>query len=319
MLVRAGRVSAAFAFSFVAAGCSSSAPDETPPSQPDLTADTASLPKTDIFVGALSFDDGAPRVEGLRAAVANPGYDNQPSFLPGKASFYFVSEGESGKTDIWRYDVESGASQRLFHSPLISEYSPKAAPAGYGVSYIQENEAADVTRVHHMPLSGGAGAAVIDFAPLGYYAWLNGGKTLAVYLRSEPATLHLVDIATGNTRQIDERIGRSLQATPDGGGFFFTAINEDQQALVMSFSAKANSTAPVTYLPDGAEDFAVAFSDNGAAIGIFAAAESALYFHAAGSGEWRRVGDFSGEGIGRISRIALSDDNGQIAIVAEGD
>lgn len=189
---------------------------------PDLAADTANLPETDIYLAPLSVSEDGAEVGTFRAVVATPGYDNQPSFLPGEAAFYYVSEGESGKTDIWRYDIETDEATRFHDSPSVSEFSPKAAPAVYGVSYIQENEAADVTRVHHAPATGGPGEAVIDFAPLGYYAWLGAGDMLAVYLRSEPPSLHLVDIADGKKRLIAENIGRSLHPAPDGGGLYFT-------------------------------------------------------------------------------------------------
>ena len=40
----------------------------------------------------------------------SPGYDNQPSFTPDGAAILFTSNRGGTQTDIYRYDVGSGAS-----------------------------------------------------------------------------------------------------------------------------------------------------------------------------------------------------------------
>jgi hypothetical protein len=283
-----------------------------------LAADTASLPATDIYLAPMIIDEDGVEIGAFRAVVTTPGHDNQPSFLPGEAAFYFVSEGDSGKTDIWRYDIGEGASFRLNDSSNVSEFSPKAAPADYGVSYIQENESADVTRVHHMPAAGGPGVAVVDFAPLGYYAWLENGARLAVYLRGEPAELHLVDVASGETRRVAENIGRGLLAAPDGRGLYFTAAAQVGGYRVMFVSLADEAPTPVIELPGGGEDFAVAFSEAGAPRGFFAGDGAALLYAAAGGG-WANAADLSVHGVTHVTRIAVSDDGAWIAVVANAE
>ena len=286
---------------------------------PDLAADTANPPQTDIFVALMEFGDEGLALRDLRNVTNAPGYDNQPSFIPGTQDFYFVSENETGKTDIWVFDLISNQS-RLFHdSPTVSEYSPKAAPTDYGVSYIQENEAGDVTRVHHAPDSGGPGEAVVDFAPLGYYAWLSGDEKLGVFLRSEPPALHLVDVESGETEAIADNIGRSFHAVPSGNGLFFTAIDEDEIHQIMFFNLATNSVIEVVGLPAGVQDFVVVFSDTGDVDGLMAGSGSILMFNALESDtqEWQVVGDYADAGLQNITRIAISDDHAYIALVGE--
>lgn len=289
------------------------------PSAPDLAADTASLPATDIYLAPMSVTDQKLEVGAFRAAVATPGYDNQPSFLPGEAAFYFVSEGDSGKTDIWRYDIQNDEKTLVFASPTVSEFSPKTAPADYGVSYIQENESGDVTRVHHMPTAGGPGEAVADFAPLGYYAWLEGGARLAVYLRSEPAELHFVDIATGDTSRVAKDIGRSMHAAPDGRGLYFTQAAGDASYRVMFLDLADETVSPIIGLPDGSEDFAPLFVANGALFGLFTGDGAHILFARAGEAEWISVSDLSARGVTQVTRIAVSDDSAWIAVVTSAD
>ncbi|MEO1241361.1 MAG: hypothetical protein AAFX54_05585 [Pseudomonadota bacterium] len=285
----------------------------------DLAADTASLPETEIFLAPLSFDRDMPVVGELRNISQHTGYDNQPSFLPGAATFYYVSEGASGKTDVWRYDIAEDDNTRVYASPAVSEYSPKAAPGDYGVSYIQENEAADITRVHFMPASGGAGAPVIELAPLGYYAWLQGGAQLGVYLRSDPAALHLVDVESGQSEMIAENIGRSLHATPDGRGLYFTRAGADETHSVMYFDLNTEAVTAIADLPGGVQDFVVFFTGADEVGGLLAGDGSTLLFNALESerAEWREVGDYAAGRFDNITRIAISDDHAWIALVAE--
>lgn len=287
----------------------------------DLAADTANLPETEVYLAALSVDGDMLETGAPRNISQNAGYDNQPSFLPGGNAFYYVSEGASGKTDIWRYDLTSDSAVRVYASSEVSEYSPKAAPAGYGVSYIQENEAGDVTRVHHMPPSGGAGAPVADFAPLGYYAWLQDGESLAVYLRSEPAALHIVDVASGVTTQVAEDIGRSLHAAPDGMLVYFTRTDAAGVQQVTWFDVQTGALETVAALPEDVQDFTPVFSAEGELQGLLAGSGvTLLYWSMASDGAgWREIADFEGNRLKNITRIAVSDDLGLIVFVAEPD
>ena len=287
----------------------------------DLAADTASLPETEVYLAALSVNGDALAVGAPRNISQNAGYDNQPSFLPGGNAFYYVSEGASGKTDIWRYDLTSDSAVRVYASSAFSEFSPKAAPAGYGVSYIQENEAGDVTRVHHMPPSGGAGAPVADFAPLGYYAWLQGGGALAVFLRSEPAALHIVDVANGATTEVAQDIGRSLHPAADGKALYFTRIDAEGAHQVTVFDTETGGLNALAMLPDEVQDFTPIFSEDGSLQGLLAGSGVTLLYWPTADGDagWREIAEFDGDRLKNITRIAVSDDLGLIAFVAEPD
>ncbi len=292
---------------------SSPAPEETIVASPDI-------PDTDIFVGEFSFDDATPVVGALVNATARQGYDNQPSFLPGEAAFYYVAEGDSGKTDIRLYDIARRASQPVFVSADRSEYSPKRTPDNAHLSYIQETPDGDVTRVYYRPIDGsGDGAAVADFAPLGYYAWLDGGAALGVYFRSEPGSLYRVDVANGATTLLHENIGRALAADKNGAHLWFTEIVDGEEPLfrLMRYDADKGDIISLFDLPPGAQDFALVPDDQGAAIGVFSAEGATLYWRSLGekAGGWRKAGDLAG--VKNATRGAVDDKREWIAIVAE--
>ena len=282
-------------------------------------ADKDSLPDADIFLATLSFSKAGLQIGAPVNITDHPGYDNQPSFLPGENAFYFVSEGMTGKTDIWRYDIATSVKTRIHETSMMSEFSPQTAPGGYGLSYIQEGPDGEVTRVHAASASGGSGAPVIDLASLGYYAWLDGAKALGVYKRSEPATLYLVDVESGGAILLYENIGRCLMSGPGGRSLYFTGVQADGAQLLMRYSLASGSIEAVTTLIDEAQDYRVIFDKAGAARGVFTASGPVVYYQPLGrsGGGWRPAADFAALGLGDITRIAVSDNQQWIAFVAQ--
>ncbi len=69
-------------------------------------------PDTEIFLAP--FSAGADPV-GRPVNISNsPGYDNQPSFTPDGGGILFTSiRGGGTQTDIYRYDVTSGATAQV--------------------------------------------------------------------------------------------------------------------------------------------------------------------------------------------------------------
>lgn len=290
--------------------------------EPPPAAASPDIPDTDIYVGRIASYDSQPIIGSLENATNSPGYDNQPSFLAGKNAFYYVAQGKAGKTDIRLYEMDKRESRVVFKSKDRSEYSPKEAPGG-GLSYIQENPEGDVTRVHRRALKGDDdGAPVSDFAPLGYYAWLDGGKALAVYYRSEPGSLYRVDIASGEKKLLHEKIGRAMASDKAGAHLWFTEIAGSGDApsfQLMHYDATSGAVAPQFALPPGAEDFALLFDENGGASVVLATAGSRLFSRPLRepNKEWAEIADLAQYGAAKATRIAVSDNEAFIAIVAE--
>jgi hypothetical protein len=289
------------------------------PDAPAPVVAAPDIPDTEIFLGRLARSAGGMSVFDLVNVTNHAGYDNQPYFLADGDAFYYVSAGESGKTDIRLYNLARGASPAVFVSPDKSEYSPKEAPGG-GLSYIQENPAGDVTRVHRR--KDGAAIAVADFAPVGYYAWLDGGAALAVYYRTEPGSLYRVEVKSGAPSLLREAIGRPMQADAAGRLLWFAAIDaEDPSAFRLTrYDVLSGAIVDLFAMPEGGEHFAIDFDAAGVALGVFSAGGSTLYRRSLEQGDakgWVVVGDLGSAGVANASRIAVSLDGARIAIVGE--
>lgn len=278
-------------------------------SETGLAAATTDLPETDIYVADLVIDGDRRDLSGLRALVDGEGYQNQPFFADGADRLLFVSENAAGKTDLWRSDIETNEMEQLTQSADRSEFSPKPSPSG-GLSYIQESPDGEVTRVHE------DGAAVMSLAPLGYYAWLDGGDALGVFYRSEPPELQLVEIKSGAARTIAAAIGRSLHSAPSGERLYFTS--EVDGALTLFEAAAGEDWRPsaIATMPPGfSEDFSVVFDAQSQPVGVYASAGKRVLFSSlpAKDASWTIVKDFSD--LGAPSRIAVAPGEVRIAIV----
>lgn len=280
------------------------------------------IPDTDVFVGRIASYDSGPIIGSLKNVTDRKGYDNQPSFLAGKNAFYYVAGGKGGKTDIRLYDIASGKSRPVAVTKDRSEYSPKEAPGG-GISYIQENPEGDVTRVYRRSLAKkDDGAPVAEFAPLGYYAWLDGGKALAVYHRSEPGSLYRVEVASGEKKLLHENIGRAMTSDRKGEHLWFTgaAGGGDAPAFdLLRYDTASGAIAPVFALPPGAEDFAILFDENGEASVALATSGAKIYSRSVREPEkdWAEIADLAQYGAAKATRMAINDTESTIAIVAE--
>src|SRR5471030_1094663 len=182
-----------------------------PPAAPPATAP----PDTEIFLAPLT--RGAAPAVGRPVNITNsPGYDNQPAFTPDGAVILFTSiRGGGTQTDIYRYDIASGATRRVTSTPK-SEYSPTVTPDEAHISVIRV-EADGTQRLWRFTLDGRQPELVLaDVKPVGYHAWADD-HTLALFVLGQPATLQLADTRTGKAEIIARNVGRSVQRIPSRG------------------------------------------------------------------------------------------------------
>src|SRR6476660_844793 len=115
-------------------------------------AQTPGPPATEIYLAP--FVEGEKKVtqigiitierSGMSVGTAvnitnNPGYDNQPCFLPDSSGVLFSSNRDGKQNDIYRYDIATKAVTQLTHTPE-NEYSPTIMPDGKTFSTVRGDE-----------------------------------------------------------------------------------------------------------------------------------------------------------------------------------
>jgi dipeptidyl aminopeptidase/acylaminoacyl peptidase len=256
-------------------------------------------PDTEIYLVPLAGGGKAVNISN------SPGYDNQPSFLPdGSAVLFSSRRGEGNQTDIYRYDIKSGAITQLTKTPE-SEYSPLVTPDGKTFSVIRQGT--DNSQfLWRYDLNGGNGRqALANVNPVGYHIWVDDTHLLLFVLGAQkmPNTLQYADTATGTAEVIDSSIGRSLLRRPGTGTFSYVSKPDGGRWVIKEFNPKTRALATITETVDPKGEDCAWLPD-----GRLLMANGSKIMAWAGDTGWR---DFAvdvdpADGAGRITRLAVS-------------
>ena len=298
-----------------AAATSDSAPAETDiaATETDDTADAEALPGTDISLSTLVWIDGLPRIADRRVVTQRGLYDNQPAF-DGAGGFYFTSETGNNQTDIFHLDTTSGEVTPVTRTPEESEYSPRPSPDGLSVTYIHQAPGGYGGQVYRHMLDGSSTGPVHEYGPAGYYALSADQSQMLLFALTDPFSLRWVNLALGIEDDVTTGLGRALYSAPDGQSAYFTLEHPEGGYIINQFSFADSSVTPVFRLPGETEDYAV-FTNPEGELAWLAASDGTLYYrdtHAS----WQPVDDLAAMGLTGISRLAVSPDADQLAIVA---
>jgi dipeptidyl aminopeptidase/acylaminoacyl peptidase len=313
-----------FALALAAAplAAQSGAPPAPAPSAPSAaTAATAvpaqapqAPPDTEIFVADLVRESGAWRVERPRNVTRRVGYDNQPWFLPdGQRLLYTSQRGES--SDIFELDLATGRERQLTATPE-SEYSPQLAVDGRSIVVVRV-EADTTQRLWRFPLAPGGAPTVVapEVKGVGYHAWADA-DTFAVFVLGQPFTLRIVELGAsgdGSAKIVASGVGRSIHRVRGTHEVSYTAPDGDRRAIFALDPATGESRKLAPAPPTEEGDYA--WTPDGA---LLAAVGSKLFRAVPGSeAAWTEIADLTGDGVGRISRLAVSPIGDQLALVAQ--
>jgi len=287
-------------------------------------AQTPAPPATEIYlapfvegekkvtqIGIITIERSGVSVGTAVNITNNPGYDNQPCFLPDSSGVLFSSNRDGKQNDIYRYDIATKAVTQLTHTPE-NEYSPTIMPDGKTFSTVRGDE----QRLWKFNLDGSdAGLVYAHAGKIGYHAWISPDR-LAVYVLgaqpSDPSTLQLVDLRTGTAEIIESSIGRSLQMRPGTGTLSF--VHKPRGATlwdIKELNPDTRKILPLTDTVEGSED--LTWTPKGVMI---MGAKSKLFMWLESEDRWSELGDLGSSGVKAITRLAVSPDGKWIAIVS---
>ena len=269
-------------------------------------------PGTDVYLVSVKLKGSSLVVGVPKNLTHRPGYDNQPSFAPdGKTLFYTATlpGGPNGTTqsDIFRVAVATGQTTPVVRTPE-SEYSATVIPGTSDIAVIRV-EADSTQRLWAFPIGGGSPRLLFEkIKPVGYQAWLSSTK-VGLFVLGSPATLHLADLTTGDSRVLLSNIGRALQPSPGSTRISVSHQVAEKEWWIVEVDPATAARTSIVKLPEGA-DFFVWLPDGS----LLTAAGKRLLRWASG-GEWVTVATLTVPGA--ISRLALSRRGDWLAFVAE--
>lgn len=273
-------------------------------------------PPPDIFLATLTSRGGSLTVGTPANITKQPGYDNQPAFLPtGRAILFTSVRAEQGEqADIYQFDLATRQTTRVTTTSPESEYSATPMPGGGAISVVRvERDSAQ--RLWRFPLDGGAPSVILErVKPVGYHAWADD-HTLALFVLGRPNTLQIADTRTGKADTVLTSIGRSLHRIPGPAArVSFVHKVSDTEWWIKALDPATRAVTQLVRLPKGTEDYA--WLPDGS---VLAGSESTLLQWDGRSGSsWVPIADLAPAGIRGITRLAVSPRGDRIAIVAEG-
>lgn len=281
-----------------------------PASIPGQASPQASPPGTDIFLADLSEQRSQIKVGKPVNITKRPGYDNQPRFLPDGRSLFYTSIRADKQADIYRYDIEKGATARLTET-AESEYSPTLTPDGRYFSVIRV-EADSTQRLWEFPLAGGKPILALEkIKPVGYHAWVDE-KTVLLFILGTPNTLQLVDVPTEKAETILTNVGRSLHRAPGQEKMSFVHKISADEWVIKVIDIKSRKIDSIIRTLAGSEDYA--WTPGGV---LLMAKGSVLFkYDPARDKDWQQIADFSKDGVNAITRLTISPKGNRIAFVA---
>lgn len=263
----------------------------------------------DIFL----FDYDAARSPDALSGGVNvtnrPGYDNQPFFTPDSETFVY-SRGDGEQTDIWEYEIATGAHTRITATPE-SEYSPTPSPDNQTLSVVFERNSS----IWHLDRdTPDAPAWSLEPAgiqePVGYFArnhatgdilfWSRYGYNIALTHADEPV-YHFV---TGHA------VPATPHLIPGANQFSFVHRQTNEEVWIKAFDPETRSVRPLTPIVGSNANYA--WAPDRSILQI----EGAILHRWRDGGEgWEEISDLSDHGLASAYRIAVSPDGNRVAIV----
>jgi len=294
-----------FSFVFLLLVCGSVMAQSPSPSP----SPAALPPASDIYLVQLQTKGGELKLGQPNKITDWNGYNNQPFFLPDNKSIFYTSIRADKQADIYRYNLEQQANERLTFDPE-SEFSPTLTPDGKFFSVIRV-EADNTQRLWKFPLDKVSPVLVLkDIKPVGYHCWIDQ-NTVALFILGQPNTLQIVDVNTGKAEVLAQNIGRTLRLIPKQAKLSFVHKVSNQEWLIESLDLKTRQISTVIKTLPGSEDYA--WTPGGV---LLATKEAKIYkWDPQKDSDWVQLSDFSGIGLKTLTRLAVSPKSDWLAVV----
>lgn len=278
----------------------------------NLRGAAQAAPATEVYLAPLTISASGVTLGAPVNIANNPGYDNQPSFLPDSSAVLFTSNRDGKQNDIYKWDIAGKRLVQLTKTPE-NEYSPLVSPDGKSFVCVHGTEQS----LFRYDLDGANPRLAYQHGKelIGYHVWITNTEIAAFILGAagSPNTLQVIDTTTGKSETITSKIGRSLLMRPGTTNVSFVVKLTPQSSEIKQFDVKTHQVSTIvsdtlkasedlTWLPDGKR--------------LLMGQGSKLSMWTDGAG-WTEIADLTTSGVTNISRLSASRDGKWLAIVGE--
>lgn len=294
-------------------------------SSSELKEASDAVPNTEIYLAKISFPDNKFTIGKALNITHNPGYDNQPYFLPGNNSLLYTSvknlEAENPQSDIYAYTFESASTTQITATPE-SEYSPTLTPNGQAISVVRVDMDGE-QRLWEFPIktetvtNSDYRQVFPEIMRVGYHVWRNQDEAFLFLvdenLEGDEHTLVKAVRGKKDADLITTKIGRSLTIQPNNEALIFVDKTSEETWNIKRYDLEKQFSEILLSTLEGSEDL-VWLDDSY----LLMAKGQEIYMRTIDDeyAEWLLLADAKSMGIsGDITRLAVSPDKTYIAIV----
>jgi hypothetical protein len=264
------------------------------------------FPNTSIIMFDFEMDGDTVYLDNPRYLSGfNPeGYNNQPTFFNSKEVYLSTNMYNDTLTEIARLDLNNNNLYRVTET-IESEFSPTLSPDPnyFSTVRIERNGRDQSLWLYPVDRSSYGRRLLEDLENVGYHLWLSEDE-VALFLVTNPVSLALANVKTGEYTKKLENIGRCMRLSQNGEIMFVHKLSEESW-YIKSLDPSNNRIKILTKTLKGREDFEL-LPDGSIVMGdgpsLFRYVDSGV------NAQWEKIDDFSGLGIKNVTRMAISED-----------
>ncbi len=274
-----------------------------------VTASVGAQTGSEIYLFDLKVKKNDLIISNPMNITHHKGYDNQPSFDAENSLVYYSSFNDDGRSDIKTYNYKTEET-KSFTNTQEREYSPTLTPDKNFISCIiqRDNNAQDLGKY---PIGGGTPDVIIDNLVVGYHAWMDNSN-LALFVLSDPNTLHLYRLPVRKDTVLANNIGRSLHKIAGERSFSFIHKISEKDWLIKKIELGTLKISTIISTLPGRED--ITWTSDGL---ILTSDGEKIFAYQPGKGStWREVVIKNGKEVLKgVTRLAVSQKGDKLAVV----
>lgn len=268
------------------------------------------LPNTDIYLVNFQLKDTTLTVNAVTPVSNGKTYENQPFFSFDGINILYSSVQEGVNPDIYMYSTQSNTAYSFYESYNEGEFWPQYTPDGLGYSLVIKS--ADGTQKIWKNFNDARTPVCITpkFNDVGNYCWI-GDDYIAFRRETKESLLLVMNIKTGETKTIADKVGTSLAKVPGEKAFYYLKHQENED-LLMKYNVEDGSSTQIIKSFRGLQDFATTVYGD-----VWVVYQGSIYAYMNGQNRWIKIHTFTNDILRKAYRIAINRAMNQMAVVVK--
>lgn len=208
------------------------------------------------------------------------------------------------------YSTQANTAYSFYESYNESEFWPQYTPDGLGYSLVIRS--ADGNQMLWKNYNDARTPLCVTpkITDIGNYCWI-GDEYVAFRRETKVPLLLVLNIKTGETKTIADKVGTGLGKVPGEKAFYYIK-HQDDKSYLMKYNIEDGTVNSLTTVFKGVEDFCTTVYGD-----VWVAYQGSIYAYVNGQTRWIKIHDFTNDILKRAYRLAVNRAMNQMAVVVK--